>query len=86
MSTRLRRAIHLNDLLLVSRIIRTHPRSIQNVDVADKGNSSLHLAARLGRVKIVVPLPPSSEHTLSLPRYIADTSAADPGMPLRGRP
>ncbi|KAI9841477.1 MAG: hypothetical protein M1838_003535 [Thelocarpon superellum] len=52
-SIRLRRAIHLDDLLLVARIIRIHPGSLHNPDLTDKGNSSLHLAARLGRAQIV---------------------------------
>ncbi|KAF2402252.1 ankyrin [Trichodelitschia bisporula] len=51
-STRLRRAIHLNDLALVQRIVRTHPGCITNPDYADKSHTSLHLAARQGSVGI----------------------------------
>ncbi|KAI9676852.1 MAG: hypothetical protein M1817_006691 [Caeruleum heppii] len=52
-SIRLRRAIYLNDLLLVSRIVRNHPKCIRNPDQADSGNTSLHLAAKLGFPSIV---------------------------------
>ncbi|KAK3073093.1 Target of rapamycin complex 2 subunit avo2 [Teratosphaeriaceae sp. CCFEE 6253] len=51
-STRLRRAILLNDVLLVKRIIRNHPKLLQNPDFEDKSNTSLHLAARHGFVEI----------------------------------
>ncbi|KAI5364323.1 putative ankyrin repeat-containing domain superfamily [Septoria linicola] len=44
-SIRLRRAILLNDVLLVQRIIRNNPHLLQNPDFADKSNTSLHLAA-----------------------------------------
>ncbi|CAK1366905.1 unnamed protein product [Cercospora beticola] len=47
-STRLRRAILLNDVLLVQRIIRNNPHFLQNPDFADKSNTSLHLAASHG--------------------------------------
>ena len=47
---RLRRAILLNDLTLVKRIVRSNPRYLQNPDLEDKGNTSLHLAARNGEV------------------------------------
>ncbi|KAI9801682.1 MAG: 26S proteasome non-ATPase regulatory subunit [Piccolia ochrophora] len=49
---RLRRAIHLNDLLLVKRITRNNPKHLANPDFADKGNTSLHLACKLGFVDI----------------------------------
>lgn len=45
---RLRRAILLNDLPLVQRIIRNNPRYLHNPDWDDKSNTSLHLAARCG--------------------------------------
>lgn len=67
--TRLRRAIHLNDLLLVRRIIRNHPTSLHNPDDSDNGNSSLHLAARLCRVDIVVRL---RSHLSPLPTIQTD--------------
>ncbi|KAK5115553.1 hypothetical protein LTR62_001212 [Meristemomyces frigidus] len=44
-STRLRRAILLNDILLVKRIIRNSPRLLQNPDFESKSSTSLHLAA-----------------------------------------
>ncbi|USW56664.1 Putative polyprenyl synthetase, isoprenoid synthase domain superfamily [Septoria linicola] len=47
-SIRLRRAILLNDVLLVQRIIRNNPHLLQNPDFADKSNTSLHLAALHG--------------------------------------
>ncbi|CAK4031722.1 hexaprenyl pyrophosphate synthase, mitochondrial [Lecanosticta acicola] len=51
-STRLRRAIHLHDLLLVQRIIHNNPRLLQNPDFQDKSNTSLHLAATHGSTDI----------------------------------
>ena len=56
-STRLRRAIHLNDLTLLKRIIKNNPRHLQNPDFADHGNTSLHLAAQLGLLEIAVCVP-----------------------------
>lgn len=53
-SIRLRRAIFLNDLLLVKRIVRNHPAYIHNPDFTDRGNTSLHVAAKLGFVEIAV--------------------------------
>ncbi|KAH7410504.1 ankyrin repeat-containing domain protein [Phaeosphaeria sp. MPI-PUGE-AT-0046c] len=47
-SRRLRRAILLNDLPLVQRIIRNNPQKLRNPDFEDKSNTSLHLAARNG--------------------------------------
>ncbi|KAI9758251.1 MAG: hypothetical protein M4579_003110 [Chaenotheca gracillima] len=52
-SIRLRRAIHLNDLLLVKRITSSHPRLLRNPDYADKSNTSLHTASKLGLLEIV---------------------------------
>lgn len=52
-SRRMRRAILLNDVLLVKRIIRNHPKVIANPDFEDKSNTSLHLAAANGFADIV---------------------------------
>ncbi|KAF2115275.1 ankyrin repeat-containing domain protein [Lophiotrema nucula] len=49
---RLRRAILLNDLSLVKRIVKNNPRYLQNPDFEDKSNTSLHLAAKHGFTKI----------------------------------
>ena len=57
-STRLRRAIHLNDLVLVKRIIKNNPTSLRNHDFGDNGNTSLHLAAKLGLLEVAVRFPP----------------------------
>ena len=53
-SIRLRRALHLDDLVLVKRIISNNPHILQNPDFADNGNTSLHLAAQLGLLEIAV--------------------------------
>jgi ankyrin repeat protein len=45
---RLRRAILLNDLTLVQRIIRNNHRYLRNPDFDDRSNTSLHLAAKHG--------------------------------------
>lgn len=49
-SIRLRRAIHVGDVLLVRRILRSHPTLLRNPDASLRGlsNSNLHLAASLG--------------------------------------
>jgi len=52
-STRLRRAIHLNNVLLVQRLVRTHPKLLSNPDFSDHSNTSLHLAASQGFTDIV---------------------------------
>ncbi|KAL8713973.1 MAG: hypothetical protein Q9220_002119 [cf. Caloplaca sp. 1 TL-2023] len=49
---RLRRAILLDDLILVKRIVKNHPENLRNPDLEDNGNTSLHLAARLGFLDI----------------------------------
>ncbi|KAL9613245.1 MAG: hypothetical protein Q9167_002205 [Letrouitia subvulpina] len=49
---RLRRAIVLHDLVLVKRIVKNNPSSIQNPDLGENGNTSLHLAAQLGATEI----------------------------------
>jgi len=51
-SIRLRRAIQLNDLVLVKRILKNNPKSIRNPDLDDKCNTSLHLASKLGFLEI----------------------------------
>jgi hypothetical protein len=51
---RLRRAILIDDVLLVKRIIKNNPSYLENPDFTDGGNTSLHLAAIKGHVDIVV--------------------------------
>ena len=51
---RFRRAIHLNDLPLVKRILKNHPSVLRCPDLDDGGNTPLHLAARLGFEDIAV--------------------------------
>ena len=53
-ATRLRRAITLNDVVLVKRIIKNNPGKLRNPDLNNNGNTSLHLAAQLGFLEIVV--------------------------------
>lgn len=58
-SVRLRRALELRSLSLVKRIILSNPDApslIRNHDPDDKGNTSLHIAARMGLVDIAVRL------------------------------
>jgi uncharacterized protein len=43
----------LNDVLLVKRVLRNNPSYLQNPDFLEKGNTSLHLAAKLGHLSIV---------------------------------
>jgi ankyrin repeat protein len=52
---RLRRAIYSNDVLLVKRILKSHPHLLQNPDPTPDGlsNTSLHLASHLGYLPIV---------------------------------
>nr|OQO31438.1 hypothetical protein B0A51_02149 [Rachicladosporium sp. CCFEE 5018] len=52
-STRLRRAIILNEPLLVSRLISTHPALLQNPSLHEKSNTSLHLCALHNRPQII---------------------------------
>ena len=49
---RLRRAILLNDLALVQRIIRNNHTYLRNPDFEDRSNTSLHLAAKHGFTSI----------------------------------
>lgn len=51
---RLRRAILLNDLSLVKRIVHNNPKYLLNPDFEDKSNTSLHLAAKHGFTAIAV--------------------------------
>ncbi|KAL9122070.1 MAG: hypothetical protein Q9187_001371 [Circinaria calcarea] len=51
-SVRLRRAIHLNDFVLVKRIVKNNPGKLRNPDFTDQGNTTLHLAAKLGRLEL----------------------------------
>lgn len=51
---RLRRAIRLSDLVLVKRIVKNNPDKLQNPDLEDNGNTSLHLTAQLGLLEIAV--------------------------------
>ncbi|KAK5137205.1 hypothetical protein LTR08_000710 [Meristemomyces frigidus] len=51
-SDRLRRAIHLNDVVLVKRIVQNNPKLLQNPDFENKSNTSLHLAAASGLAEI----------------------------------
>ncbi|KAF2088394.1 ankyrin [Saccharata proteae CBS 121410] len=55
-AVRLRRAILLDDLFLVKRIIRANPSALRNPDFEDKSNTSLHLASKVGSVQIVAYL------------------------------
>jgi hypothetical protein len=62
---RLRRAILQNDLPLVKRILDANPAYLQNPDLSDKSNTSLHLAAQKGYVEIAVcPLLPMISHDI----------------------
>ncbi|KAI9837810.1 MAG: hypothetical protein M1819_006744 [Sarea resinae] len=63
---RLRRAILVKDLLLIKRITTNNPKYLQNPDFADRGNTSLHLAAKHGTVEIVT--------------YLLDTGHEDDGL------
>lgn len=53
-STRVRRAIYLKDLTLLKRVVRSNPHYLRNPDLTDHGNTSLHLAAKLGFLEIAV--------------------------------
>lgn len=70
-STRLRSAIMLDDVLLAKRIIRHNPAFLENPDFDDAANTSLHLAAMLGYVDMIVRR--STEQQLHYPRdHVAD--------------
>ncbi|ORY68212.1 ankyrin repeat-containing domain protein [Pseudomassariella vexata] len=53
-SQRLRRAVQVNDAILVQRIIKSHPKLIHNPETSPAGlsNSNLHVAASLGYLQI----------------------------------
>jgi|SRR5690242_8294178 len=51
---RLRRAILLNDLPLVQRILRNNPNYLRNPDYEEKSNTNLHLAVKHGFTQIAV--------------------------------
>ena len=53
-SNRLREAIIVNDLFLVKRLLKSNPSLLQNPNLEDKANTSLHLAAVYGHVEIAV--------------------------------
>jgi uncharacterized protein len=53
-SKRLRKAIRLNDISLVQRLLSDVPGLLQNPDPEDKTNTSLHLAATYGHTEIAV--------------------------------
>lgn len=57
-SLRLRQAVLLNDLPLVQRLLNAHPAYLHNPDLADKSNTSLHLAAQWGMEEIAVSHSP----------------------------
>ncbi|KAA6411700.1 MAG: Zinc finger Zim17-type [Lasallia pustulata] len=77
---RLRRATHLNDLVLVKRIIKNNPQSLQNPDFADKGNTSLHLAAQLGFLDLVEYLIAAGHEDNGISRN-ADWDPRSPSRP-----
>lgn len=54
MPIRLRRAILLNDLVLVKRIIKNNPSFLRNPDFENRSNTSLHLCAKHGFLDIAV--------------------------------
>lgn len=70
-SRRLHRAILLNDLLIVKRIINSHPELLTNPDFKDKGNTNLHIAAQAGFEDIVVSHSVTTTHD----DLVADGSA-----------
>lgn len=59
-SIRLRRAIHLNDLVLIERIVRHNPGVLRSRHYEDDNNTALHLAARLGYMDAAVRGPTQS--------------------------
>ncbi|EMC96048.1 hypothetical protein BAUCODRAFT_148884 [Baudoinia panamericana UAMH 10762] len=67
-STRLRRAIHLNDAVLVRRIVRNNPKLLQNPDFEDKSNTSLHLAAANGLLEIARYLIEAGHESVEISR------------------
>jgi hypothetical protein len=78
---RLRRAILLNDLSLVKRILQNNPQYLRNPDFEDKSNTSLHLAAKHGFTQIAVCL--DSIRRLFASRVLTLWAS---GVPRRARP
>ena len=64
---RIRRAIHLSDLILLKRIIKNNPQHLQSPDFENNGNTSLHLAAQLGLLEIAVCPNPTSAPNIPSP-------------------
>ncbi|KAF2195285.1 ankyrin [Zopfia rhizophila CBS 207.26] len=65
---RLRRAILLNDLTLVKRIVRNNPNYLRNPDFEDRSNTSLHLAAKHGFIQIAEFLIEAGHESESISR------------------
>jgi hypothetical protein len=80
---RLRRAILLDDLALVQRIVRNNPTYIKNPDFEDKSNTSLHLAAKHGFLKIAVCRPLIDSNWIARKASILTPTI---GVPYRPRP
>lgn len=77
-SIRLRRAIQLRSLSLVRRIVLSSPQwpdLIRNNDLEDSGNTSLHLAARLGLVDIAAFLLDNGHETQGVTRNLNGCTA-----------
>jgi ankyrin repeat protein len=55
---RLRRAIHTADVLLIKRLLRSHPHLLHNPDFSPTGlsNTNLHLACSLGHLDVAALL------------------------------
>jgi hypothetical protein len=68
---RLRRAILLNDLPLVQRIIRNNPNYLRNPDYEDKSSTNLHLAAKHGFTQIAVCHPTRNNYVISRPLLLS---------------
>lgn len=67
---RLRRAIYMEDVALVQRIIKANPKLLQNPDFGDKSNTSLHLAAQLGLTAIASFLLKSGHEAKEISRNV----------------
>jgi hypothetical protein len=81
-SIRLRRAIHVNDVLLVKRIIKHNPSFLENPDFDDKSNTSLHLAAILGYLDIIVGSLPRREMPSALLASSCSSGRSNKHFPL----
>ncbi|PGH15281.1 hypothetical protein AJ80_05634 [Polytolypa hystricis UAMH7299] len=80
-SIRLRRAILVNDVLLVKRIVKANPAFLHNPNFEDKGNTSLHLAAIFGHLDIIKILV-SHGHDASAPVDSQSPYSRAPGISL----